>query len=731
MWGKLANIILLILMLTAILLHTTLIAVAQMPREETLMFARGRTTIRWNEYSGSFSPQNILYLPLFLEGESYGRRGFVPVVARGFEWVDAYTVRVYIRSEAVWSDGRSITADDVITTIRLGLFAKRGPGSGCTSEVLEGMRKIDDKTVEFKMNRTSYERGAIGYIQFVGCWITLRVYPKHIFEAINASGQITTWRNTDITKMVTSGPYKVISIDEAAGYIYFERIDTWWGRVVFGLPRPKYLIVWMAEDTPRVTAIRRGDTDWDGNGGMQDIYNYFKEGVYTWDVTKPPYYRLGNGNYMPFNMRSKVVGILGDQYDDARRAVRLAMLYAFPWDDHIDKALQKAGVKSSMAWIPDEPPFNKYINRTLCKITWGNEECVLSTDLTKAKQILDQAGVIDRNGDGIRELPDGTPLKITYLVRSGAAVREIVAQLFIENLKSLGFDIDYRVMALSSIQSLIQSGAGWDIVDTSETITINWATPWSTYYDRLHSLQIPFSNYAWYKNTEMEKWIGLLGSPFEEERLYAASKVQELLYRDIPYIVYSRSGGGAWYQIRYDRWIGWPNASNPWWWPVASFSDASYPLLFGLASRVKGERPVVPWWTKPIEQGGLLIPVETLWDQISQILRPRPTPTIVPTTVSTTTSVTTHVTTPKPTLTTIPTTTPETTTIISLTTAPETTRIMQTVTYTLRSIAEKLVTQTSVFTQTLITREVNWVITIILAIILLAVGSAIGYIIKK
>ncbi|MEM2512628.1 MAG: hypothetical protein QXX61_05785, partial [Ignisphaera sp.] len=120
-----------------------------------------------------------------------------------------------------------------------------------------------------------------------------------------------------------------------------------------------------------------------------------------------------------------------------------------------------------------------------------------------------------------------------------------------------------------------------------------------------------------------------------------------------------------------------------------------------------------------------------LWDQISQILRPRPTPTIVPTTVSTTTSVTTHVTTPKPTLTTIPTTTPETTTIISLTTAPETTRIMQTVTYTLRSIAEKLVTQTSVFTQTLITREVNWVITIILAIILLAVGSAIGYIIKK
>ncbi|MEM4788534.1 MAG: ABC transporter substrate-binding protein, partial [Ignisphaera sp.] len=137
-WGnmviKSSKVILLVLLLTVMLLHIIPITQAQMPREETLIFARGRATIRWNEYSGSFSPQNILYLPLFLEGESYGKRGFIPMIAKGYEWIDAYTVRIYIRPEAVWSDGRPITADDVITTIRLGLFAKRGPGSGCIPE---------------------------------------------------------------------------------------------------------------------------------------------------------------------------------------------------------------------------------------------------------------------------------------------------------------------------------------------------------------------------------------------------------------------------------------------------------------------------------------------------------------------------------------------------------------------------------------------------------------------
>jgi peptide/nickel transport system substrate-binding protein len=737
---RLRNVIMVSIIVMMLIGLTAFINAQGIPREETLIFARGITAIRFNDYAGTFVPQSIVYLTLFLEGESYGIRGFIPLLAKGYEWIDPFTVRIYIRPEATWSDGKPITADDVIYTIKLGIYLGRGPGSGCSSTVVEEIRKVDDKTIELKMNKTSYEIGTVGYIRFISCWITLRVYPKHIFEQINATGELASWKNTDPAKMVVSGPYRVFYVDEANRYIYFIRDDYWWGKSIFGLPRPKYLILWLAEDSPRVTSIRAAQTDWDGSGGLQDIWNYFKEGIHTWDDTKPPYYRLGSGNIIAFNMKSKVIGILGDQYDVVRRAIRLAMVYAFPWDEHIEKALQGVGEKGTMAWLPNEPSFDKYINRTLCKLVWGNEDCTLTTDLDKARAILDEAGVIDRNGDGIRELPDGTPLKITYIVRA-SAVREIIAQLYINNLKKLGFSVDYKVISsLATIQSLIQSGSGWDIVDPIETITINWASPYSTYRPRLHSGSIPSSNYAWYNNSEMDKWLDLLSSPFEEERIYAASRVQELLYRDIPYIVYSRSGGGAWYQYRIDYWIGWPNASNPWWWPAASFSDSNFPIPFGLASKVKGEKPTVPWWVKPTDQGGLMVSLDTLWKQIAEILKPRPivititTPTTTPTptpTPSPTTprpSPTPTPTTPRPTPTPTPTPTTPVTGVATITVV-----VTQSVEKTIVSTSTILSTTISTILSTTSTtvREIDWTTTIAIAVILLIIGLTIGIFIKR
>ncbi|MEM2261692.1 MAG: ABC transporter substrate-binding protein, partial [Ignisphaera sp.] len=238
---KLVELIIIVLMFALSLLP---VLQAQYRPEDTLKFSRGRTAFNWNEYAGStVSPLNILYPTLFIEGESYGVKGFVPILAEKYEWIDPYTVRIYIRSQAKWSDGKPITADDLIYTIRLGLYAGRGPGSGCRPDVVELIKRIDDRTVELRMNKTSYQLGRVGYISFIDCWITLRVYPKHVFEAVNASGQVKSWRNNEPDKMVVSGPYRLVSFDEAAGQIYYERIDNWWGRDIFGLPGPKYLIL--------------------------------------------------------------------------------------------------------------------------------------------------------------------------------------------------------------------------------------------------------------------------------------------------------------------------------------------------------------------------------------------------------------------------------------------------------------------------------------------------------
>jgi len=669
----------------------------ELPREETLKFSRGRTTIRWNEWAGSGpSPLTLVFMTLFIDGESYGVRGFLPLLAERYEWVDPYTVRVYIRPEAKWSDGVPITADDVIFTIETGLKVGRGPGSTCRPEVVSEVRAVGDKVVEFVMNRTSYEAGTAGYIQFVDCWVTLRVYPKHALQ----DKDITELKSATFEDLAMngpiSGPYKVISIDKGAYTIYYERDDNWWGKDVFGLPRPKYLIQWMSGDQARVNALLAGDLDWDGNGGMTDIYNYFDHGIYTWDMKNPPYYRPRGANYITINMESPKVGGL----NDVGRAIRLAMVYAFPWDDQIEYALSGAGIKGNMAWLPEFDPFlNKYINKTQCKIYWGSEDCKISTDLEKAGQILDQAGVVDRDGDGVRERPDnGEELEITYLVRSDAAIRYAVAELFKTNLEQIGFRVEVKYLSMSTIEDLI-SKKQFDIADTSSTLQYNWASPWSTYFELLASINIPQDNYAWYNNPEMDNYIAMLNSPFEDVRLRAASKIQEILFRDIPYITYHSTGD--WYQYRTDRWWGWPTAENPWWWPAAPFRDQNIPILWGLASRVKGEPPQVPWWVKPVDKGGLLIPLEKFWDDIESILVP-PEETTTP---------------PEETTTTSP---PEETTpgvVTKTVTKTETSTVRETVTIPSPTTVRETVT--------------DWTVTAAVGIVLLVVGIAIGYIIKR
>ncbi|MEM3953128.1 MAG: ABC transporter substrate-binding protein, partial [Nitrososphaerota archaeon] len=47
------------------------------------------------------------------------------------------------------------------------------------------------------------------------------------------------------------------------------------------------------------------------------------------------------------------------------------------------------------------------------------ESFLKEATIENAKKLLDEAGIIDRNGDGIRELPDGTPFRFSILVPAG------------------------------------------------------------------------------------------------------------------------------------------------------------------------------------------------------------------------------------------------------------------------------------------------------------------------
>ena len=63
-------------------------------------------------------------------------------------------------------------------------------------------------------------------------------------------------------------------------------------------------------------------------------------------------------------------------------------------------------------------------------------------DVEKAKQLLDEAGFKDVDGDGIREGKDGKPIKYTLAMMSGGEIAEPLAQYYIQQWKAIGLDVE-------------------------------------------------------------------------------------------------------------------------------------------------------------------------------------------------------------------------------------------------------------------------------------------------
>ena len=63
-------------------------------------------------------------------------------------------------------------------------------------------------------------------------------------------------------------------------------------------------------------------------------------------------------------------------------------------------------------------------------------------DVEKAKQLLDEAGYKDVDGDGIREGKDGKPIKFTFAMMSGGDIAEPLSQYYLQQWKNIGLNVE-------------------------------------------------------------------------------------------------------------------------------------------------------------------------------------------------------------------------------------------------------------------------------------------------
>ena len=82
-------------------------------------------------------------------------------------------------------------------------------------------------------------------------------------------------------------------------------------------------------------------------------------------------------------------------------------------------------------------------------------------DVEKAKQLLDEAGYKDTNGDGIREGKDGKPFSLNFAIRNtGSDYDQTLADTFLKSWKEVGIDVklnDSKLMAPKDWSQRVQA----------------------------------------------------------------------------------------------------------------------------------------------------------------------------------------------------------------------------------------------------------------------------------
>ncbi len=336
----------------------------------------------------------------------------LPTKANGLISEDGLTIKVPINPQAKWSDGTPVTAHDFVFTYDM-ILNEKNVGVHSTwpyDTYVAGVTAENDKTlvIQFSEPFAPWASTMFGF-----------VLPKHILEPVfKAEGTIDNaeWNRNPT---VVNGPF-VLKQWESGSHLVFEANPNYWR----GRPKIDQINIRIVpDDESQMAAIKTGDTD---------------IGVFLSYSDIPDIQKLDNVHYVTvlsgyneswfFNLNTDETA--ADNGHPALQDVRVRQAIAYAVDfDEICKTLLYGGTYPPLTkW--EETPY-QYPDANPYKY---NPE--------KAKQLLDEAGWVDSNGNGTRD-KDGVELVLRYSTTEGRAIREqtqVVAQQYLADV-GIGIEI--------------------------------------------------------------------------------------------------------------------------------------------------------------------------------------------------------------------------------------------------------------------------------------------------
>ena len=161
-----------------------------------------------------------------------------------------------------------------------------------------------------------------------------------------------------------------------------------------------------------------------------------------------------------------------------------------------------------------------------------HDEAVYDPDAAKA--LLDDAGWIDRDGDGIRENVDGLRLAFSIKYNTGNQQRQDIAEIMQSQLAEIGMEVRPQVVEMATMLMQINTPGLRDF----DGVAISAIEPFRLdHTDRFHSssLEEPWA-YAGTNNPEIDQLLERLGTTVEREEAKPIwAEYQRLITVEAPY----------------------------------------------------------------------------------------------------------------------------------------------------------------------------------------------------
>ncbi len=429
------------------------------PRNETL-YSNGQQwgpVVGWNPYSTANnnsmaiandqdSARVILfetpYLYNMLDGKVY------PLLADGdYAWNDDRTeITFKIKAAAKWSDGTPVTAEDVAYTWASHVKYNTSVGVNY-KDYIENIEAVDAQTVvvKAKLDENGKAVNPLMLAAYVAkCYVIQKAWTETLEERVG--GDATQLIADTAEDVVYSGPYHGFFWDDTK--VVYIRDDNYWGQdaSMWGkLPVPKYLAHTIFKDNAAGSvALAKGEVDVSQqfNSNIQLLWESYGLPISTY-LPEPPY---GIGASLPtafYNLNSHGL----DQV-----AVRKAIAIAVDYPTIIANAMTNQSAtfeqvpRSLMNPTPGEQEM--YDHDAVADLQWAGN------DIEGANALLDEAGIVDTDGDGWREY-DGQKLSYVATCPNGWSDWQAAIEVVAAAGKEIGIEITTNYPEWSVYQTVV------------------------------------------------------------------------------------------------------------------------------------------------------------------------------------------------------------------------------------------------------------------------------------